>query len=179
MTERVSARQKFRTAVYRIPVVGDLAYYLVCAFMRLTVSPVMRLSGYSPLKCGNCTIWSPKGRVQSILEGVEYLKKHDEQMFSRLTNGRRLIFYYSDNAWQPALNLFPLHETFIKWGAEGIAAFFVQSLLMHAASQSDNPYRINDEKRATVRAVPQKVLEWMLKHSVRGDFIDAYREVAR
>jgi hypothetical protein len=164
--------------LYQLPLIGNLAYYTSYLLLRLTVTSfVMRITGFQRIKYGNCIFFVPKTHKETIWGGIKFLKTHDEEMFSRLTKRKRLIFYYSQGAWQRVMNLFPIHETFIKWGPEGVAVFFVQSLFINDASPPGNPYTVNNQRRAALQAVPQRVVEWMSRRPIGREFAEAYREI--
>jgi len=165
--------------IYKLPLVGDLLCYIGSVFLRLIIPPVAWLSGGQGLRFGTSVIWIPRNKEQAILDGIECLRSHDSEMFSRLTKKQRLIIAYASNM-KTASNggrIYCLQERYIELGPEGIAAFIVASLLFSEASPSENQCRLNDRELAAVKAVPSKVLEWMCQHSFHPGLINSYRKV--
>jgi hypothetical protein len=72
--------------------------------------------------------------------------------------------------------VFPLDERFIEWGQEGVATFLANSLLVYEISPGVIPPKPNSAKYAELMSARNKMLEWMRQHSIRPDFIEAYRE---
>jgi hypothetical protein len=164
--------------ILAIPVIGDLICNVLYGFLKVIVPMISWLSGGDHLKIGASTIWFPKKKKEAVLKGVEFLKKHDEQLYLRLTStSRPLLFSYSHNEITANNGgvLYGLHERYMDWGPDGIATFLVQSLLMFEASPSLNQVRITESKLERIRNVPNEVLQWMCSHSIRADLIDAYR----
>ncbi|HET7625682.1 MAG TPA: hypothetical protein VFM25_10505 [Verrucomicrobiae bacterium] len=164
--------------ILAIPVIGDLICNVLYGLMKVIVPVFTWLSDGDRLKIGVSRIWFPKEKKEAVLKGVEFLKKHDEQLYLRLTStSRPLLFYYSSDA-VTANNggpIYGLNERFMCWGPGGVATFLVQSLLMFEASPSLNQVRITESKLERIRNVPNEVLQWMCSHSIRADLIDAYR----
>jgi hypothetical protein len=162
--------------IYGIPVFGDLICKANLSITRLLIPLLYSISGCKRLKFNNCIIWTPKNRRQSIMDGIEFLQVHDPELFSCLTTKQRLIFFYSNiPTAKSGGRFYGIDEGFIKWGSEGIATSIVESFFLFKASHGIVRVRFNERDRAAIKAVPQTVLDWMHKHSIRANLIDAYR----
>jgi hypothetical protein len=162
--------------IARIPIIGDLIVYTLYILMRLITPFHFWVSGGQRLKYGKCIIWTPKNRKQAILDGIEFLRIHDSEMFLCLTTKQQLMIFYSETSSKNSGGrIYALQEQYIKWGPEGIATSMVIALFMYRASRKINRFRLNNDERAALQAVPQMVLEWMYKHSIQAKLIDAYR----
>jgi hypothetical protein len=170
---------KFLYKIYRLPIIGDLIAYAGYAFLRSFGYLAPLLLRYKRIRLGTSIILTPNDKKQTILSGVECLRSHDSEMYSRLTKNQKLIFYYSGN--KNITNLFGyffgLQETYIKLGAEGIAYFIVQSLLVSDACPSVNQHRRNDREWGALKSTARKTMEWMQQHSFDQRLIDSYSKV--
>jgi hypothetical protein len=139
----------------------------------------VRLAGLRQIPLGTSVIWTPQNKRQIILDGIECLRKHDAKMFLHLTTKSHLFIYYTGNINLTNLYgyLFGLREGIIKQGAEGVAYFIVQSLLVSDAHPSINQHRKNDITYNNLRAVPRKTMEWMQQHSFDPQIIKSYVKV--
>jgi hypothetical protein len=167
---------KFLIGIYRLPIIGNLSCYVGNAFLNLFGIPALWLSGYKQIKCGTSIIWTPNNKRQIILAGIECLRSHDAEMFSRLTKKQRLFIYYSHEKKTTNLYgyIFGLHESYIKLGAEGVAYFIVQVLLISDASPSINQFRLSNLERVALKATLRKTMEWMQQHSFDPRLINSY-----
>jgi len=161
--------------VYAWPVVGTLAYRAVYGLLRATLVPVMRLQHFKRLQRGTFVLWAPPDRIEIAVKALEFLETHDERTFRKLTRRPKVIMYFSEQVWQRVLALHPIHKRYFEWGAEAVAAFLVQSVLMDEANPRTNPYRLSKPKLAAVNAVPEKVFDWMRSRPIPPEFMEAYR----
>jgi hypothetical protein len=170
---------KFLVRAYQLPIIGDLLCYGGYVFMKLLLPLNLVLIGFERMGYGTSVIWMPRNKKQAILDGIECLRSHDSEMFLRLTKKQRLVIYYSHN-WKDTNSfghVFGLHKRYIELGAEGVASFIVQSLLLSDACSSINQCKLNDLERAALKVAPRKTMEWMQQHSFHPEFIKVYRKV--
>lgn len=172
--------QKVLFNIYGLPILGDLLCYLGYVLLGWTRPPVLWLAGHRRVRCGTSTVWVPESKRQVILDGIEWLRGHDAEMFMRFTKKQRLVIYYSRN-WSDTNSLghvFGLHDRYIALGAEGVAFFIVQSVLLSAAAPSLNQCRLSDSERNALKVAPRKAMEWMEQHSFHPKLINAYSKMA-
>ncbi|HET7625150.1 MAG TPA: hypothetical protein VFM25_07785, partial [Verrucomicrobiae bacterium] len=149
--------------IFAIPVIGDLICNVFYGFLKIIVPVFTWLGGGGRLKIGTSGIWFPEEKKEAVLNGVEFLKKHDEQMYLRIAGTKNpLLIYYSYNK-RTANNggtIYGLSERYVDWGPDGIATFLIQSLLTCEASPGSNQVRITESKLERIRNVPNEVLQW-------------------
>ena len=170
----------FLVRVFALPIIGNVPAYAYVLpgyfFLSLTTPLTFRLAGLRRMKCGTSVIWLPPDKKQALLNGLEFLRSCDPQMFSRLTEKQHLKIYYIGNSSKKVINalgyVFGLSERYFQFGDQGIAMFLVQSLLL---SESD-PF-LNQFKGEHDRYLLRRVLEWMSQHSFRPGVINSYRKV--
>jgi hypothetical protein len=168
----------FVLKIYQLPVFGDL--FICVGYLFSLFSPLgLWLLGYKRLKYGISVIWAPKNKRSLILDGVECLRSHDEEMFLRFTTKQKLFIYYSgsDNITNLLGYIFGLQEKYIRFGKEGVACFIVQSLFVSEASPSINQFKLKHLRGAALKAVPRKTMEWMQQHSFDSRLIISYSKV--
>lgn len=137
----------------------------------------MRLQGFTRFRIGLCTIWVPESQLQCIVSAIDFLRTHDERMFYDLTKKYNLTFYYHNQEKGRFINLVSIHETYFLWGPEAIASFFVLTLLRKRIVPLRNPFTLSGRKRKATVAASETMMDWARTHSVRADFIDAYRDI--
>jgi hypothetical protein len=171
---------RFLTKVYQLPILGDLICYFGYAFMKLFTPLNLVLLGFERMRFGTSVIWTPRNKKQTILDGIEFLRNHDSEMFLRFTKKQRLVIYYSHNRSDTNSfgHVFGLHKRYLEIGAEGVASFIVQSLLLSDACSSINQCKLNDRERAGLKVAPRQTMEWMRQHSFHPKLINAYSKMA-
>jgi hypothetical protein len=161
--------------IQKTPIIGDLISSIGYIFVRYTTPPVLWLSGYQSVAIGTSVVWITKNKKKAILDGIEFLRICDPEIYLRITQRQHFFVFYSHNMM--VTNAFGricgLHKQYIKLGVEGIAVFFVQSLFLLEASPSINQLKYSEPSQAALR----KVLEWMGQHSFRPGLINAYSKV--
>jgi hypothetical protein len=70
-----------------------------------------------------------------------------------------------------------MYDTFVDLGAEGVACFIVQLLMVAAAVGRMNPHRLDERQSAALKSVSQNMVEWLGEHSFQPRFISAYQKV--
>jgi ribosomal protein L31 len=164
---------------FSVPIIGVLVAYVMAfptyILFSLLTPLYFLLFGFKRIRCGTSIIWTPKSKKQAILDGVELLRACDTQMYLRLTSRQHLTIFYSGkwkttNAWGRVSGL---NERYIQLGSEGVATFFVQSLMLSDACPSINQFKTPPDARAAMR----KTLDWMCEHSFRPGLIRSYRKV--
>lgn len=172
--------QKVSINIYRLPIIGDLLCYVGYALMGCIRPPVLWLAGHRLVNCGTSSIWTPTSKRQVVLDGIEWLRSHDTEMFMNFTRKHKLIIYYSRNRSDTNSfgHVFGLHDRYTDLGAEGVAFFIVQSVLLSAASSSLNQSRLGDHERNALKVAPRKAMEWMQQHSFHPKLISAYSKMA-
>jgi hypothetical protein len=165
--------------ILRLPIIGDLIYYACYLFCVGILFPAVALiSGGKRLKFGTSVFWIPRQNVQVVRDGVELLRTRDPDMFSRLTSKQRLIIYYSPELSKKSSHrLFLMHKKFIEMGAEGVACFVVQSLMIAAAVRRVNQNRLDGREKAALKSISRNMAEWLSNHSFNPGLISAYQKI--
>ena len=156
--------------------------YLMCLLMRFSF-PFGRLAGYKRSCVGACTILAPPEKMPIILEGIALLQTLDPAMLRRLTGERPYFFWYNDKAtFLQAGELFAITDSFLYWGKEGIAIFFVQCMLefdlMFLPRLRNLQWRPEDTSAARSE-IQRQVLEWIRQHSFQPELVRQYEEFAK
>lgn len=163
-----------------MPIFGSVAFYIVYLIGMVLIPLVSKLSGYQKLKFGSSIVWTPKNRREAIIDGLDYLREIDKQMYNCITADGRFVFFYTAGKYSNfGGRYYGLEEQVVRWGREGVAAFLVQSILMFKVSPSRNKVRLKQFELTALQCVPQRVLEWMREHSFPANFIEAYSIYAK
>jgi hypothetical protein len=165
--------------VLRIPIIGDLIYYAFYLCSVCVLFPAVAIiSGGQRLKFGTSVFWIPRQNAQVMRDGVELLRTRDPEMFSRLTSKQRLIIYYSPELSKKSSHrLFLMHKKFIEMGAEGVACFVAQSLMIAAAVRRINQNRLDERENAALKLISRNMAEWLSKHSFSPWLISPYQKI--
>lgn len=168
---------KLPAVINRLPIIGDLLCQSESVLAGLLGPVILWMTGYKQIKCGISAIWVPGNMKRTVMEGIEYLRDRDEEMFRRLTEKQRVFIFYSHDITMTNIYgyVYGLHESYVKRGAAWIAFFIMQSLVMSEASPSVNRFRLKDSERAALKAVPRKVMERMQQDSFDPDLIKSYK----
>jgi hypothetical protein len=171
--------QKAWSQVLRLPIIGDLIYYAFYLWSVWILFPAAAvISGGQRLKFGSSVFWIPRQNAQVVRDGVELLRTRDPDMFSRLTSKQRLIIYYSPEiSKKPSHRLFLMHKQFIEMGAEGVACFVAQSLMIAAAVRRANQNRLDEQEKAALKLISRNMAEWLSEHSFQPSLVSAYQNV--
>jgi hypothetical protein len=136
-----------------------------------------RLVGYKRAVFGKCTIIAPAEKIQSIIDGIHYLETLDPQMFQRLTHEQEYVFWYHQKRFLSCENFYSITDNFLLWGKEGIAIFFVQSILdfnlRYLPSRAFSA-RNHTAKSNTVKEVQRKLFDWIQEHHFPAELADQY-----
>ncbi len=166
--------------IYKIPIIGNIAYYIWYLVGMVLIPLVSRLAGYQKVWFGSSIVWTPKNRREVITEGFDLLLTIDKKMYSCITGEGRFVFFYTAGKHTNfGGRYYGLEEQVVRWGREAVAALLVQSILMFQASPGINKANLGQSELAALRVIPQRVLEWMRDHSFPANFIEAYSVYAR
>jgi hypothetical protein len=171
--------QRFWYQILRFPVIGDLIVYAIYLFgFRIFFPAVALISGWKRLKFGTSVFWVPRENAQVVRNGVKLLRICDPEMFSRLTIKQRLIIYYSPELSKKSNHrLFLMGKKFVEMGAEGVACFVVQSLMIAAVVRRVNQNRPDVQERAALKLISRNMAEWLSQHMFDPGLIRAYQKV--
>ena len=174
-----SRLRPFVSRIFKTRIIGDPMAHLGATLTRLWMPLAARLSGFTPIPLGTSVIWTPQNKKQTILDGIDCLRRRDAEMFLHLTTKSKIFMYYSVNHNSTNIYgyMFGLQEAYIKQGAEGVAYFIVQSILVSDAHPSVNQHRKSDVAYKRLKAVPRKTMEWMQRHSFDPQIIKSYMPV--
>jgi hypothetical protein len=166
--------------MYKIPLIGDVMVFSSYLVFRLIILPSLWLLGYQRFKYGTVTIWTPKNKRNAILEGMDFLKQCDSEVYSRIITKSNLFIYYCGRLKSTSGygHIFALGEYFFTSGVQGIAVFFVQSLFLSEAAPSINQFRSNNGRQVKTAAL-WKVANWMDKHSFQSELINSYHTMIK
>lgn len=157
--------------------------YLIYLLIRLFLAPGLRLTGYKRLRFGTCTLLAPAEQMRVVLEGIELLQTLDPAMFRRLTAERPYVFWYNEKATHlQAREYFVITNTFLHWGKEGVAIFFVQCILdfnLRFLPMVRNLAWNPEDKLAARYEIQRRVLEWLKKHTFPSELVVQYEEFAK
>jgi ABC-type xylose transport system permease subunit len=137
------------------------------------LGPALPFTGLKRSVIGNCTILAPPKQMQLIMQGVEYLRTLDPEMFQKLTAEREYVFWYHKQRYMRCKEYFSIPDNFLLWGKEGIVTCFVQSIM--SSSLEESPFK---KSLVTRRQVLQQVFEWVRKHSLPPELVKQYQEFA-
>jgi len=113
-----------------------------------------------------------------VRDGVELLRLRDPEMFSRLTIKQPIIIYYSPQlSTKSNRRLFLMGKKFIEMGAEGVACFVVQSLMVSAAVHRVNQHRLDKGERSALKLISRNMVEWLSKHMFNPGLISSYQQI--
>jgi hypothetical protein len=167
--------------IWELPIVGDLLYRIFWVTGWCLMCPISAiLGGCQRLKFGTSVVWVTRQKSQVVQDGVELLQKRDPEMFSRFMGKQRLIIYYIPNRGtdrKANYRAFLMYDTFVNLGAEGVACFIVQSLMVSAAVGRVNPHRMDEQQNAALKSVSRNMMEWLSKNSFDAGLINAYQKV--
>jgi hypothetical protein len=142
--------------------------------LKYGLSPLLRLFGCKRTIVGTCVILAPPKQMLIILQGIEYLRTLDSEMYQRLTAERRYVFWYNTaGRYLRILDIFSITDSFLLWGKEGVVTCFVQSVIGSALEQS--PFK---RSKITDRQARQQLFEWLSKHSFSPELVKHYQEFA-
>lgn len=138
------------------------------------------LGGCRRLKFGTSVIWVTRQKEQAVHDGVKLLQSRDQGMFSQFTTKQRLIIFYipiRDTDRTADHRAFLMYDTFVNLGAEGVACFIVQSLMVAAAVGRMNPHKMDEQQKMAFKSVSRNMVEWLSNHSFQPGLISAYQKV--
>ena len=159
-----------------ILIVGHLVTYpTVYLPTKYVLLPCLRLfDGYQKSAIGTCVILAPPNQMKVILQGIEYLRTIDSEMYQRLTAERRYVFCYKKGNYGRMEHIYFMPETFLLWGKEGVVTCFVQTIIGSAIEQS--PFK---KSTMTRHQVQQQVFEWLSNRSFSPELVKQYQEFAK
>jgi hypothetical protein len=167
--------------IWKLPIVGDLLYHLFWVTGWYFMCPISAiLGGCKRLKFGTSVVWVTKQKAEAVFDGVKLLQSRDPEMFSRFMVKQRLIIYYIPTRGTDRKanhRAFLMYDTFTNLGAEGVACFIVQSLMVAAAVGRINPHRMDEQQNAALKSVSRNMMEWLSEHSFQPGLISAYQKV--
>jgi hypothetical protein len=99
-------------------------YYLI----KFGLAPSLISAKYERYVEGTCVILAPPGPLSTIKEGLHALRALDPTIFQELTVKRRFIFWYHASKYLNAREVFTITDNFLRWGANGVIACFVQAV---------------------------------------------------
>lgn len=165
-----------------IKLCGRLAAFLIHLLLRFAL-PFCRLAGYKRSRVGTCTFFAPAKQMQVILEGIALLRTLDPAMFQRLTAERRYSFLYDPKAkYMNAADVFVITKSFLSWGKEGIAIYFVQCILdfhLLFLPQLRNLHWKAANASAARSEIQRQLLEWMKRYSFPAELVGHYERLAQ
>lgn len=157
-----------------IQIVTHVLTYPVYWLVKFALGPALPLTGFKRTIVGTCTILAPPKQMETIMQGIAYLRTLDPEMFQRLTTKQRYVFWYTKHRYMRCYEYFALSNNFLLWGNEGIVTCFVQSIM--ASSLEQSPF---SKSTATRLQVQQQVFEWLKGHSFASELVNQYREFAK
>ena len=154
-------------------VLGHLFSYPMYWYVKFGLGPALPLTGFKRFVVGTCTILAPPKQMQAIMQGVEYLRTLDSEMFQRLTTERRYVFWYNKQHHMRCKEYFSVPDNYFLWGKEGVVTCFVQSIM--TSSLEESPFK---KSPVTRRQVQQQVFEWVKKNSFQPELVKQYQAFA-
>jgi hypothetical protein len=165
-----------------IKLCGRLAAFPIHLLLRLAL-PFCRLAGYRRSRVGTCTFFAPAKQMQVILEGIALLRTLDPAMFQRLTAERRYWFLYDPKGkYMHAADFFMITKSFLNWGKEGVAIYFVQCILdfhLIFLPQLRNLHWNAANRSAARSEIQRQLLDWIKRYSFPAQLVGHYERLTQ
>ena len=128
---------------------------------------------------GTCIIFAPPKQMQTILQGIAFLKEVDLAMYERLTVERKYILTYQKKRRTHLDEFYSVTDDILTAGNEGVAIGLVQIILFRDEVNSLGQFGIDPSKEMAARLkFKQQILEFVKKHSFPVRFIEFYQRRA-
>lgn len=137
---------------------------------RLMLAPSLKLIGYRKTQVGRCVLWGPPSKLEVMLGGVWHLKKCDPELFTRLSQGPPIIFWYHSSHQICCGNIFTIPESYFLWNVAGVAARLLQSLAVLEAARTAPRTDANDKRRG----ICEQSYQWLCRIELPGELLDQY-----
>ena len=161
------------------------AYLLAYLPARILLRFIAPFSNYKRFKIGRCTVVAPAKQLEIIREGLTHLQAIDPEMYRRLIDERCYRFWYKDKGAHQFLQcreIFAVADSYLSWGKEGVAIFFVQCMLDFNL-QYLRMVRTFDHSAEAAKAargeIQKQVFNWVKKHSFPPELVKHYEVIAK
>jgi hypothetical protein len=156
-----------------------LALCLLYLMAKCGLPLVVRLARRKKSVIGTCTIWAPPKQMQAILEGIEYLRKLDPEMFKRLTVEHKYVLFYHKKHRTIAYAAYSITDHYLLHGKEGVVIFLVQTILNRTMQDSLGRFRVKrSDALVADRENRKQIFEFVKKHSFSPKLVEQYRKSA-
>jgi hypothetical protein len=160
----------------------NLLAYLFYLLIRYVLPLPFYLYGFKRSVVGCCTVLAPAKQTKTILEGIEYLRALDSNLYQQLTVEHRYFFWYHPNRILQCRDAFSICDNFLSWGKEGVVITLVQSIYDYTIFYSNWEKKLKRSRIESVsmrRAIQKKLFEWSNKQNLPSELKHYCREMIK